>query len=92
MEDALPPDHMARFVVEVIAELDLSSCYEHYGKRGGPAYAPEILLGLMFYGYATGVFSSRKIHYRTLSARGMSKATGMGRCSFRKCSSRRKPS
>ena len=42
MEDALPPDHMARFVVEVIAELDLSSCYEHYGTRGGPAYAPEI--------------------------------------------------
>ncbi len=32
------------------------------------------------------------IHYRTLSARGMSKATGMGRCSFRNCSSRRKPS
>ena len=65
MEDALPPDHMARFVVEVIAELDLSSCYEHYGKRGGPAYAPEILLGLLFYGYATGVFSSRKIERAT---------------------------
>ena len=31
MEDALPPDHMARFVVEVIAELDLSSCYTRYG-------------------------------------------------------------
>jgi transposase len=32
-----------------------------YAPRGGEPYAPEILLGLLFYGYATGVFSSRKI-------------------------------
>jgi len=65
LREVLPPDHLARFVVAVIAELDLSSIYAQYGVRGGPAYAPEILLGLLFYGYATGVFSSRKIERAT---------------------------
>ena len=63
--DCLPPDHLARFVVDAIAQLDLRSIYTHYGPRGGQAYAPEILLGLLFYGYATGVFSSRKIERAT---------------------------
>jgi transposase len=59
--EALPANHLARFVVEVIAQLDLSRMYAHYAPRGGEAFAPEILLGLLFYGYATGLFSSRKI-------------------------------
>jgi len=65
--DAVPPDHLARFVVEVIALLDLSHLYARYGSRGAPPYAPEILLALLFYGYATGVFSSRKIEKATYS-------------------------
>ena len=63
--DCLPPDHLARFVVETVAQLDLSALYARYGTRGGTAYAPEILLGLQLYGYATGVFSSRKIERAT---------------------------
>ncbi len=63
--DCLPPDHLARFVVDCIAKLDLSAIYARYGSRGGEPYAPEILLGLVFYGYATGVFSSRKIERAT---------------------------
>ncbi len=63
--EALPPHHLARFVVEIIAQLDLSSIYEQFAPVGGVAYAPEILLGLLFYGYATGVFSSRKIEQGT---------------------------
>jgi transposase len=63
--DCLPPDHLARFVVDVITELDLSPIYARYGSRGGQPYAPELLLGLLFYGYATGVFSSRKIERAT---------------------------
>ncbi len=63
--DCLPPDHLARFVVDTIAHLDLSALYARYGARGGQPYAPEILLGLLFYGYATGVFSSRKIERAT---------------------------
>ena len=61
IEECLSPDHLARFVVTVIAMLDLSAIYMRYAPRGGEPYAPEILLGLLFYGYATGVFSSRKI-------------------------------
>lgn len=65
LRDALPPEHLARFVVDVVAQLDLASIYARYGKRGGEPYAPEILLGLLFYGYATGVFSSRQIEKAT---------------------------
>ena len=63
--EALPEGHLARFIVQVIAQLDLSRIYQHYASQGGEAIAPEILLGLLFYGYATGVFSSRKIERAT---------------------------
>jgi transposase len=66
--DCLPPEHLARFVVDSVALLDLSALYAHYGSRGGEPYAPEVLLGLLFYGYATGVFSSRKIERATYEA------------------------
>jgi transposase len=65
LEDALPQEHLARFVVDVIAQLDLSQIYQHYAPLGGDPFAPEILLGLLFYGYATGTFSSRKIEKAT---------------------------
>jgi transposase len=63
--DCVPPDHLARFVVDTITQLDLSALYARYGSRGGEPYAPEPLLGLLFYGYATGVFSARKIERAT---------------------------
>jgi transposase len=63
--DCLPPEHLARFVVDLLAQLDLKALYARYGNRGGAPYAPEILLGLLFYGYATGTFSSRKIEQAT---------------------------
>jgi len=66
--DCLPPDHLARFVVDSVALLDLSALYARYGPRGGEPYAPEVLLGLLLYGYATGVFSSRKIERATYEA------------------------
>ncbi len=66
--DCLLPDHLARFVVDSVALLDLSALYAHYGSRGGEPYAPEVLLGLLLYGYATGVFSSRKIERATYEA------------------------
>jgi transposase len=63
--ECLAPNHLARFVVKVIALLDLSGIYARYAAVGGWAIAPEVLLGLLFYGYATGVFSSRKIEQAT---------------------------
>jgi transposase len=65
LREVLPPNHLARFVVDIISQLDLSSIYGRYAEQGGEPIAPEILLGLLFYGYATGVFSSRKIEKAT---------------------------
>lgn len=66
--DCVPPDHLARFVVDTVAHLDLAAVYARYGSRGGQPYAPDILLALLFYGYATGVFSTRKIERATYEA------------------------
>jgi len=49
----------------MVSLLDLSAIYGQYGAVGGEAYAPEQLLGLLLYGYITGVFSSRKIEKAT---------------------------
>jgi len=63
--EALPVDHLARFIVSVVGLLDLSKVYEKYSERGGMPYAPEVLLSLLLYGYATGLFSARKIEKGT---------------------------
>jgi len=65
LSEALPPQHLARFVVDIISQLDLSKIYARYAASGGEAIAPELLLGLLFYGYMTGVFSSRKLEKGT---------------------------
>ena len=57
----LPQDHLARFVVEVVDQMDLSDLARQYAGRGSAAYPPSMLLGLLIYGYASGVHSSRKI-------------------------------
>jgi transposase len=72
LEDALPANHLARFVVDIIAQLDLRKIYAGYAEQGGEALAPEALLGLLFFGYASGIFSSRKLEkatYENLGAR-----------------------
>ena len=63
--DCLPQDHLARFVVDIVSQLNLAPLYARYSSRGGAPYAPEVMLALLFYGYATGVFASRKIERAT---------------------------
>jgi transposase len=65
LQDWLPENHLARFVVEVVSKLDLSPIRATYAGRGLAAYQPELLVALLFYGYATGVFSSRKLERAT---------------------------
>lgn len=67
LAECLPPNHLARFIVAIVALLDLSKIYARYAPVGGVAFAPEVLLGLIFYGYATGVFSSRKMEWMSCS-------------------------
>jgi transposase len=59
VDEWLPERHLARFVVEVIEGLDLRAFIGSYRGSGSASYHPEMLLGLLVYGYATGVFSSR---------------------------------
>jgi transposase len=63
--EALPDEHLARFIVSVVGLLDLSEIYGRYSERGGMPYAPEVMLALLLYGYASGVFSSRQIERST---------------------------
>lgn len=65
VDDWLPDDHLARFVVDVVEQLDLSELTRQYAGRGRKAHHPSVLLSLLVYGYATGVFSSRKIERAT---------------------------
>lgn len=65
VDEWLPERHLARFVVEVVDQLDLSAMEKAYRGSGSASYHPAMLLALMVYGYATGVFSSRKIERAT---------------------------
>jgi transposase len=61
----LPEKHLARFVVDIVEQLDLRRLKASYSGRGSKPYNPEMLVALLFYGYATGVFSSRKLEQST---------------------------
>jgi transposase len=68
LHDWLPEGHLSRFLLDVVSSLDLSAIYKSYQDkdgRGQAAYAPEMMVRLLLYGYAAGVYSSRKIETRT---------------------------
>ena len=65
VDEWLPEKHLARFVVELIDNLDVSAMSCAYRGSGSASYHPRLLLGILVYGYATGVFSSRKLERAT---------------------------
>jgi transposase len=65
IDEWLPQRHLARFVVEVVDGLDLSAMSKSYRGSGSASYHPAVLLSLLVYGCATGVFSSRKLERAT---------------------------
>ncbi len=65
VQEWLPEAHLARYVVDVVEQLDLSALERAYAGKGSDAYHPATLLSLLIYGYATGTFSSRKIERAT---------------------------
>ena len=65
VDEWLSQEHLARLVVEVIDGLDLSELTRQYAGRGSKAHHPASLLAILIYGYATGVFSSRKLEMAT---------------------------
>jgi transposase len=65
VDEWLPERHLARFIVEVVDGLDLRAMSGDYRGSGSASYHPRMLLGILVYGYATGVFSSRKLERAT---------------------------
>jgi len=63
VDEWLPQRHLARFVV--IGGLDPRAMIGSYRGSGEASYHPTILLGILIYGYATGVFASRKLERAT---------------------------
>lgn len=61
VQDYVPENHLARFIVDIVQQLDLRGIAGQYSGRGSEPYPPEMMVSLLFYGYATGVFSSRKL-------------------------------
>src|SRR5277367_791522 len=65
VDEWLPEKHLARFIVDVIDRLDLGRMSRDYRGTGSASYHPTVLLSILVYGYATGVFSSRKLERAT---------------------------
>ena len=70
--DWLPEGHLAWFIMDVVSEFDLGEFYAGYREdgRGGAAYDPEILLGVLIYAYCVGERSSRRIERRLIEDSG----------------------
>ena len=63
VHDFVPAGHLSRFVVALVTEeLDLSAILASYqGEKGQPPYHPAMMVALLLYGYAVGLYSSRRI-------------------------------
>ncbi|MEY3289276.1 MAG: hypothetical protein RLZZ419_1518 [Pseudomonadota bacterium] len=65
VQEWLSDDHLARFIVAVIDDLDVSALEVSYSGGGSPPYPPKMMLALLFYGYVTGIFTSRTLEQAT---------------------------
>ena len=68
VDEWLPQRHLARFVVEMVEQLELSALVKAYRGSGSASYHPSVLLGLLIYGYATGLFFSRRLERATYNS------------------------
>jgi transposase len=66
LADWLPEDHLAWFVLDMVAELDMSAFYAGLREdgRGGACYDPAVMLAVLLYAYCVGERSSRRIERR----------------------------
>src|SRR5664280_490625 len=65
VQEWLPDDHLARFIVTIVESLDVSNLEASYSGGGSAPYPPKMMLALLFYGYVTGIFTSRKLEQAT---------------------------
>jgi transposase len=64
VQDELSGDHLCFFLRRVVERLDLSGFERAYGAEGGALYAPELMLSVWLYAYATGITSARQLERR----------------------------
>src|SRR5437899_12570162 len=66
LREWLPEGHLAWFVIDAVAELDLGAFYSAYRAdgHGGAAHDPAMMVALLLYAYALGERSSRRIERR----------------------------
>ena len=65
LRDWVGPEHMVHFVMDAVEALDLSTARVNVHGTGSAQYPPSMMLGLLIYCYANGIFSSRKIERAT---------------------------
>jgi transposase len=65
VNDYIPDNHLAKFIVRLVDRLDLSNFTSNYSGRGEDAYHPSVLLSLLLYSYIVGIFSSRDMERST---------------------------
>ncbi|MBU0710282.1 MAG: IS1182 family transposase [Candidatus Omnitrophica bacterium] len=88
--DYLSKDHLAWVIDDVVEQLDLSCLYKKVASVGNPSYHPKMMLKILFYGYATSTFSSRKIGKGTETDVAFIFLSGMQKPDFRTISDFRK--
>lgn len=90
--DYLSKDHLAWIIDDIVDHLDLSCLYKKVSAVGNPPYHPKMMLKILFYGYATSNFSSRKVAKGTETDVAFIFLSGMQRPDFRTISDFRKNS
>src|SRR4030042_1690432 len=88
--DYLSEGHLAWAIDDIVENLDLSCLYKRIPSVGNPSYHPKMMLKILFYGYATSNFSSRKIAKGTETDVAFIFLSGMQKPDFRTISDFRK--
>ena len=65
LRDWVPASHLAHFILDAVEEMDLGQVRVNDRGTGSPQYPPRMLLALLLYCYATGVFGSRRMEQAT---------------------------
>jgi transposase len=65
LRDWVPAEHLAHFILDAVEEVDLRQVRVNERGSGSEQYPPRMLLALLLYCYATGVFSSRRMEQAT---------------------------
>jgi transposase len=68
LRDWVPAGHLAHFILDAVEEMDLRQVKVNDRGTGSPQYPPRMLLALLLYCYATGVFSSRRMEQASLDS------------------------